>query len=365
MKIVPFNDLSRIHKPLQKKVLNKFSKVVNENRFVLNKEITEFECLFSEFTNSKYTVSCSSGTDALELILRALDIGNNDEVILPTNSFIATALAVTRCGALPIFVDNDEFYLINPLEIEKKISKKTKAIIAVNLYGQLANLKALNDISKKYSLYLIEDSAQSHGASNKFFNNDYSVAAAYSFYPGKNLGAWGDGGCVTTNNKKIYEKILLLRNWGSVKKYYHEKKGFNSRLQPLQGVVLSEKIKFLGSWNKQRNKIAQIYFELLAENYSLVLPKVMNGNYHVWHLFVVRTKNRDKILREFDNHKVEFGVHYPLPIHRQNAYKEHKQFGNKISLADEYSKELLSLPIFPKMSDQEIERVVDTLKLYA
>ena len=365
MNKVPFNDLSRIHEPIQKKVLKKFSKVAKENRFVLNKEIGEFESLFSEFTNSKYTVSCSSGTDALELILRALGIGKNDEVILPANTFIATALAVTRCGAIPIFVDNDEFYLINPKEVEKKISKKTKGIITVNLYGQLSNLKELSKISKQNSLYLIEDSAQSHGALNQSFSNNYSVAAAYSFYPRKNLGAWGDGGCVTTNNKKLFEKILLMRNWGSVKKYHHEEKGFNSRLQPLQGVVLSEKIKKLESWNKQRNEIAHKYFEILSENESLVLPKVMKGNYHVWHLFVIRTKKRKKIFREFDSHKVEFGIHYPVPIHKQKAYKEHKQFGENISLADEYSNQLLSLPIFPKMRNEEIERVADALKRYA
>ena len=364
MEIVPFNDLSRIHKPIQKKVLNKFSKIVTESRFVLNKEIAEFESLFSEFTNSKYSISCSNGTDALELILRALDIGKNDEVILPTNSFIATALAVTRCGANPIFVDNDEFYLINPKEVEKHISKKTKAIIAVNLYGQLANLKELSKISKKHSLYLIEDSAQSHGASNEYFSKNYSVASAYSFYPGKNLGAWGDGGCVTTNNKKLFEKIVLLRNWGTKKKYYHKEKGFNSRLQAIQGVVLTEKIKKLESWNKQRNKIAKTYLEAFSEIESIVLPKVVNGNYHVWHLFVIRIKKRNKIIREFDSHKVEFGIHYPLPIHRQSAYKEHKQYGSNISLADQYSSQLLSLPIFPKMNDNELERVIETLKRY-
>tara|TARA_B100001093_G_C26830483_1_gene1015892 strand:- start:268 stop:1365 length:1098 start_codon:yes stop_codon:yes gene_type:complete len=365
MKKVPFNDLSRIHDPIHNKVFDKFSKIVRENRFVLNKEIGEFESLFSDFTESNYTVSCASGTDALELILRALDIGKNDEVILPTNTFIATALAVTRCGALPVFVDNDEFYLINPAEIEKKITKKTKAIIAVNLYGQLANLTELNKIAKSHSLYLIEDSAQSHGASNKSFKNNYSVAAAYSFYPGKNLGAWGDGGAVTTNNKKLYEKILMLRNWGSVKKYYHEVKGFNSRLQPLQGVVLSEKVKRLASWNRQRNIIAKKYMSGLADIQNIILPKVKDGNYHVWHLFVIRIKNRNKILKDFDSHKVEFGIHYPVPIHRQNAYKEHKQYGKNLELADLYSSQLLSLPIFPKMEDQEIERVIETIKQYS
>ena len=364
MKKIPFNDLSRIHQPIHKKVFTRFSNVVEQNRFVLNKEIGEFECLFSDFTNSKYTVSCSSGTDALELILRALDIGDDDEVIIPTNTFIATALAVTRCGAKPIFVDNDEFYLINPIEVEKKITKKTRAIIAVNLYGQLTDLKVLRKISTQNSLYLIEDSAQSHGAKNQSYTNNQSIAAAYSFYPGKNLGAWGDGGAVTTNNKKLYEKILLLRNWGSVKKYYHDELGFNSRLQPLQGVVLSEKIKKLEYWNRLRNNIAEMYFKELEDITTLNLPKVKTGNYHVWHLFVVRVKNRKQILRDFSKHKVEFGIHYPVPIHRQKAYSTHKQYNKKFKLADSYADQLISLPIFPKMEKSEVKRVVSTIKNY-
>ena len=364
MKKIPFNDLSRIHQPIHKKVFTRFSNVVEQNRFVLNKEIGEFECLFSDFTNSKYTVSCSSGTDALELILRALDIGDDDEVIIPTNTFIATALAVTRCGAKPIFVDNDEFYLINPIEVEKKITKKTRAIIAVNLYGQLTDLKVLRKISTQNSLYLIEDSAQSHGAKNQSYTNNQSIAAAYSFYPGKNLGAWGDGGAVTTNNKKLYEKILLLRNWGSVKKYYHDELGFNSRLQPLQGVVLSEKVKKLEYWNRLRNNIAEMYFKELEDITTLNLPKVKTGNYHVWHLFVVRVKNRKQILRDFSKHKVEFGIHYPVPIHRQKAYSTHKQYNKKFKLADSYADQLISLPIFPKMQKSEVKRVVSTIKNY-
>ncbi len=364
-KSVPFNDLKRIHDPIEEKVLSKFSKIVKQNSFVLNKEIAEFESLFSEFTNSKYSVGCSSGTDALELILRALDIGKNDEVVLPTNSFIATSLAVTRCGAKPVFVDNDEFYLIDSEKVEKKITKKTKAIIAVNLYGQLADLKKLNKLSKKHSLYLIEDSAQSHGATNNTFSNNLSTAAAYSFYPGKNLGAWGDGGAVTTNNRKLYEKILLLRNWGSVKKYHHEELGFNSRLQPLQGVVLSEKIKNLGYWNMLRNDIAELYFSELESIDSINLPMIKQGNYHVWHLFVIRIANRNQVLKNLSSHKVEFGIHYPVPIHRQKAYSNHKQFNKNFELADSYAGKLLSLPIFPKMKKSEVMRVVSTIKKYS
>ena len=363
---VPFNDLTRIHEPIIKSSLKEFEKVVNKSAFILNEDIEKFEQEYSSFTKQKYSVSCANGTDALEIILRGLKITNGDEVILPTNSFVATALAVSRSGATPVFVDNDDFYLIKTDKLERKINKKTKAIIAVNLYGQLAELSKLRKIAKEKNIYLIEDSAQSHGAKFKEKNSgDFSIAAGYSFYPGKNLGAWGDGGIVTTNNKKLYENILLIRNWGSVKKYYHEEKGFNSRLQPLQGVVLSEKVKKLSSWNKQRNSIAQKYLRFLGDNEKIDLPKIRDGNYHVWHLFVIRIKNRNKILKDFDSHKVEFGIHYPVPIHRQNAYKEHKQFGSSIALADEYSNQLLSLPIFPKMQDQEIERVVETITEYS
>ncbi len=363
-KTVPFNDLTRIHNPIEEKIMNKFSKIVKKNSFVLNKEVEEFENMFSKFSNSNFTIGCANGTDAIELILRGLGIGVGDEVIIPTNSYIATAYAVSRTGAKPVFVDNDEFYLINTNEVKKKISKKTKAIIAVNLYGQKADLKTLAQISKQNSLYLIEDSAQSHGARNSKFSNNYSIGAAYSFYPGKNLGAWGDGGAVTTDNKKLYEKMKLIRNQGSIEKYIHPEIGFNSRLQPLQGVVLSEKIKKLASWNKLRNEVADIYFEKLKKIDSIVLPKVRDGNSHVWHLFVIRTKNRDKILNEFTSHKVEFGIHYPIPIHRQKAYKDHKQFNSKIKNADNYGGQLLSLPIFPHMKNDEINRVVSVLEKY-
>ena len=362
---VPFNDLTRIHEPIIKSSLKEFEKVVNKSAFILNEDIEKFEQEYSSFTKQKYSVSCANGTDALEIILRGLKITNGDEVILPTNSFVATALAVSRSGATPVFVDNDDFYLIKTDKLERKINKKTKAIIAVNLYGQLAELSKLRKIAKEKNIYLIEDSAQSHGAKFKEKNSgDFSIAAGYSFYPGKNLGAWGDGGIVTTNNKKLYENILLIRNWGSVKKYYHDELGFNSRLQPLQGVVLSEKVKKLEYWNRLRNNIAEMYFKELEDITTLNLPKVKKGNYHVWHLFVVRVKNRKQILRDFSKHKVEFGIHYPVPIHRQKAYSTHKQYNKKFKLADSYADQLISLPIFPKMEKSEVQKVVSTIKNY-
>ena len=233
----------------------------------MNDDIKEFELEFARYTGQKYSVSCANGTDAIELILRGLDIGFGDEVILPTNSFIATSIAVSRTGAKPIFVDNDEYYLINLQDVKNKISKNTKAIIAVNLYGQMANLYELSLLAKSKNIFLIEDAAQSHGAKDNNSKNvgDYSIAAAYSFYPGKNLGAWGDGGAVTTNNKKLADKISTLRVYGSEKKYYHKYQGFNSRLQPFQGFVLSKKLNQLDDWNDERRSIANQYNEALSD----------------------------------------------------------------------------------------------------
>ena len=293
---VPFNDLSRIHKPLINDSFKVFKKIVNDSQFVLNSYVKKFESDFAKYTNQKYSVSCANGTDAIELILRGLDIGIGDEVILPTNSFIATSIAVTRSGATPIFVDNDEFYLINTNKVEQHISKKTKAIIAVNLYGQMANLAELSKLAKANNLYLIEDAAQSHGAKNKQDKDvgDYSIAAAYSFYPGKNLGGWGDGGGVTTNSKKLMEKMTAIRVYGSEKKYYHKYIGFNSRLQPFQGIVLSKKLKQLNNWNEERRNIASLYSKSFVDNPKISIPKIFDDNYHVWHLYVLRVKNRKR-----------------------------------------------------------------------
>ena len=231
----------------------------------------------------------------------------------------------------------------------------------------MANLREISNIAKKNNLYLIEDAAQSHGA--KDFQNkvvgDYSIAAAYSFYPGKNLGAWGDGGAVTTNSKSLKEKMTAIRSYGSEKKYYHKYFGFNSRLQPFQGVVLSKKLKDINSWNKERSNIAHIYNDAFKDNSRIVVPQIFNQNTHVWHLYVLRVKNRNKLIENSMSMGVETSIHYPLPIHRQKAYKEHSQFNKKIENADSFSKQLISLPIFPKMKESEVEKVVDTISKLA
>ena len=358
---VPFNDLSRIHKPIEDKVINKIKNIVKKNSFILGEFVEEFEENFSNFTNSKYSISCGNGTDAIELVLRSLGIKAGDEVIVQANTFIATALAVTRTGATPVFVDSDSDYLINLDDINKVITKKTKAIISVNLYGQMGDNYSLYKLAKKHKLHFIEDSAQAHGATqNKNSPGKYSIASTYSFYPGKNLGAWGDGGCITTNSKQLAEKLIYLRNWGSKKKYFHDVIGYNSRLDPIQAVVLNEKLKFLDEWNINRNKIAKYYSENISEKYKL--PQVKKGNFHVWHLYVIRTKNRNKLIEEAKKENIEFGIHYPRPVHKQKAYKDLNV--NELVNSETCSNEIISLPIFPKMKKEEIEKVISFLNQF-
>ncbi len=355
---VPFNDLSRIHKPIESQVIGNIKKIVQNNSFILGEFVEEFENNFSKFSNSKYSIGCGNGTDAIELVLRGLDIKVGDEVIVQANTFIATALAVTRTGATPIFVDNGKDYLIDIENVKKAVTKKTKAIISVNLYGQMGNNYNLSKLAKKYGIYFIEDSAQSHGASqNNNTPGKYSIASTYSFYPGKNLGAWGDGGCITTNNKKFADKLIYLRNWGSKKKYFHDVIGYNSRLDPIQAAVLNEKLKYLHEWNLDRNKVAKFYQENLSEKYHL--PSVNKGNFHVWHLYVVRTKNRNILIDEGKKQGIEFGIHYPKPIHKQKAYKE---MNNKVLInSEKFASSLVSLPMFPKMKKYEMQKVVSFL----
>ncbi len=360
---VPFNDLSRIHDPIKNNVMKKFSKVIDKNDFILNSDIERFENSFSKYTGQKFSISCSNGTDALELILRGLGIGVGDEVIVPINTFIATSFAVQNVGAKPVFVDNDEFYLIDVTQIESKITINTKAIIGVNLYGQICDVGKLKKIAKENNIKLIEDAAQSHGAMQGSKNvGDNSDAAAYSFYPGKNLGAWGDGGIVTTNSLSLYKKISKIRNFGSKKKYYHEIQGINSKLQPLQGILLEEKLKFLDEWNSDRNYIAERYIESLSEITDLFLPKTFPKNKHVWHLFVIQTKNRNKFIEFCNKNNVETGIHYPFPILKQKAYSSHFQKSEYFNKSYSEYDRLVSLPIFPKMREKEIDYVIKVVR---
>lgn len=360
---IQFNNLTLIHNQIKNQVLKEINKTVDNNSYILSDQVTKFEQGFSDFTSTKYTIGCGNGTDAIELILRGLSIGPGDEVILPVNTFIATSLAISRTGAKPVFVDNDEFYLIDVTNIETAITNKTKAILAVNLYGQMADIKKLSKIAKNNNIYLIEDSAQSHGASQGLISQgEFSVAASYSFYPGKNLGAWGDGGAVTTNQKWLFEKIVSLRNQGSVKKYVHNDIGFNSRLDSIQACVLNEKLKYITSWNEERNQVAKMYFDNLSDIKKIMLPKIFGDNYHVWHLFVIRVSSRNKLMEYLNSQGIQTGIHYPKMITNQKGYKNHMQFKNNFTKASIYENKLMSLPIFPGMKKVEVDYVSKKIK---
>ena len=362
---VPFNDLSRINEPLKLEVLNKLETVIKDSEFVLNQDIKQFEEKFAKFTKQKFSVSCANGTDALELILRSLNIGNNDEVIVPVNSYIATSFAVDNVGAKPVFVDNDEYYLIDVKKIESKITKNTRAIIGVNLYGQMCNTTEIKKLCKKFNIYFIEDAAQSHGATQSNFNvGDNSIAAAYSFYPGKNLGAWGDGGAVTTNSLNLYKRMLKIRNFGSKQKYFHEIKGGNTRLQPLQGIVLTKKLDYLNEWTEERNYIANRYKESFENIEKIKIPKVFTSNSHVWHLFVIEVPNRRDFINFFNQNGIETIIHYPFPIIKQKAYKNHSQKNEIFDQSFSQYKKIVTLPIFPKMTNQEQDYVIKMLRKY-
>jgi len=362
---VPFNDLTRIHNPLKKIVIKKFEKIIDKNDFVLNEDIKKFEKNFSNFTKQKYAVSCANGTDAIELLLRGLGIGANDEVIVPVNTYIATSFAVENVGAKPIFVDNDDYYLMDSKKVESKISPNTKAVIGVNLYGQMCDTSYLKKLCKEKGVFFLEDAAQSHGAKQGGYNvGDNSYGAAYSFYPGKNLGAWGDGGIVTTNSLRLYNKMNKIRNFGSKVKNFHEIQGSNTRLQPLQAIVLNEKLKYLSEWNQERTFVANKYLESLLDIDKIILPKTFDGNHHVWHLFVMQVPNRNKFLEYCYSNGVELGIHYRLPIIKQEAYKESSQRNDNFEKSFSQFRNLITLPVFPKMDKKEINHVISVVRKY-
>ena len=313
---IPFADFEPMHREIEAEILDKFREVYGKNWFIKGEEVKKFEEEFAAFCNVKHCVGCGNGLDALYLILRGYDIGAGDEVIVPSNTFIATSLAVTYAGAMPVFVEPDiSTYTIDVNLIEKAITKKTKAIMAVHLYGQSADMDAINFIAKKYNLKVIEDAAQAHGALYKGKKTgSLGDAAGFSFYPGKNLGALGDAGAVVTNDTQLAEKIRTIGNYGSSKKYHNEYKGVNSRLDEMQAAFLRIKLKKLEEWNEARRKVAKRY-NTEINNPSVVLPSESPYSRHVWHVFAIRTPVRDEMKEYLAEKGIETLIHYPIPIH--------------------------------------------------
>lgn len=359
---VPYMDLKRTHNPLREEINQEIEKVVDTNAYILGDKVKNFENNFARYHTMSYGIGVDSGTSALELSLKALGIGRGDEVIIPTNTFIATASAVVFADATPVFVDNDEHFNIDVTKIEEKITEKTKAIIPVHLYGQPADMDKIFEIANKHNLKVVEDCCQAHGAEYKGKKVPIGDIGCFSFYPGKNLGGFGDGGIILTNTNEIAEKLRFLRNYGQTEKYKHDYFGYNRRLDAIQAAVLDIKLKNLENWNNQRREVASKYRQLLSSVPQIKLPEEKPDKRHVYHVFVIRTPDRDKLAEFLKQNGIDTGLHYPIPIHLQKSYSQLGYQQGNFPISEKYAKELLSLPIFPGMYDDEVQYVCDKIK---
>ena len=339
-------------------------RVLRSGRYILGPEVEQFEDQYKKYMGAKYCVGLNSGLDALVLAVRSLDIGPGDEVIVPANTYIATVLAITENGAKPVFVEPDIYYNIDPEKIEKSITENTKAIIAVHLYGQAANMMKIKEIANKHNLYLLEDCAQSHGARYAgIMTGTFGDIGCFSFFPTKNLGAFGDAGAIITNNENIYNKIKMLRNYGSQVKYQNEITGVNSRLDELQAALLCVKLQYIENLNCERKKIAGRYLKEIS-NPLIEMPQICKNAEHVYHQFVVRTKKRDALRAYLEEKGIQTIIHYPIPPHLAVCYKYLNLGKGSFPIAEEASEEVLSLPIFNGMLTAEINYVIQTINEY-
>lgn len=362
---IPFVSFKPMEKELDSDLRAAFERVYNASWYIEGKEDEAFEKAFAEFCNSKYCVGVGNGLDALMLALKALGIGNGDEVIVPSNTYIATALAVTYVGATPIFVEPDiRTYNIDPTKIEEKLSSKTKAIMPVHLYGQPCDMDPIMTIAKRHDLFVVEDCAQAHGAAYKGqVIGSFGDAAGFSFYPGKNLGALGDAGAAVTNNKELADKIRAMGNYGSDYKYHHIYQGNNSRLDEIQAAFLSAKLPLLDKMNVERRRIAARYMNEI-KNSDIILPYVPEYAEPVWHIFAVRTNKRDELEKYLADNEIATNKHYPIPMHLQNCYKDLNISEGSLPIAEEISETELSLPMFYGMTEEQIEFVIDCINKY-
>jgi dTDP-4-amino-4,6-dideoxygalactose transaminase len=356
---LPLVDLERQHRDLAREIRDGIEDVVRRGAFILGEEVAAFEREFATFSQVRHCVGVASGTDALELALRAAGVGSGDEVLVPANTFFATALAVVRAGARPVFVDCDpDTQLIDVKRAATRIGPKTRALLPVHLYGQMAPIEDLRRLAADARLVLVEDAAQAHGATqNGVPAGTMGVAAAFSFYPGKNLGAWGDGGAVLTEDDAVARRVRALRQYGSEERYYHRELGTNSRLDTVQAVVLSAKLRHLARWNDERRRAARRYDELLGHIANVRLPVTARGNDHVFHLYVVRVPDRDRVLQSLRASGIEAAIHYPIPLHLQEAFRDLGHREGDFPVAEAAAREVLSLPLFPGIRENEQARV--------
>lgn len=363
--MINFLDMKPMHDRVKNEIMEAIERVYDSGWYILGKEGELFEEEFANYCGSKYCVGVGSGLGALELILRGYDIGKDDEVIIPANTFIATALAVSYVGAKPVLVDVDEkTYNIDTRLIEEAITDRTKAIMPVHLYGHPCDMDPIVEIAKKHNLKVIEDSSQAQGALYKGRKiGSLGDASGMSLFPVKNLGALGDAGVITTDDKELVDKIKTLRNYGSSKKYYNEYKGYNCKLDEIQAAILRVKLKYLNEWNKQRQIIADKYLNNI-KNDKIVLPNVLEGTNHVWHRFVIRTKDRNGLQKYLKNSGILAMPHYPVPIHKQEAYTELRGLIGTLPVTENLSDEILSLPLYQYMDEEDVNMVINKLNLY-
>lgn len=362
---VPFVSFKPLEKELDLQIRDAFERVYRSSWYIEGNEDKLFEEEFSRYCNINYCVGVGNGLDALMLSLKALGIGDGDEVIVPSNTYIATALAVTYVGATPVFVEPDiRTFNIDVNLIEEKITSKTKAIMPVHLYGQPCDMDMIVELAKKYNLYIVEDCAQAHGAKYKGKNiGTFGDIAGFSFYPGKNLGALGDAGAIVTNNKELAEKVRALGNYGSDYKYHHIYKGNNSRLDEFQAAFLRVKLTLLDKVSEERRRIACMYLKGIT-NPQIILPYVINNVEPVWHIFGIRCKKRDELEKYLNENGIGTNKHYPIPMHLQECYKDLGIKAGSLPIAEEISKTELSLPMYYGMTDKEINFVIDTINSF-
>jgi dTDP-4-amino-4,6-dideoxygalactose transaminase len=360
---IPFLDLKAQYNSIKDEVNPAIQNVLDNTAYILGKPVAEFEKAFAEAHQVKHCYGVSSGTDGNHLVLWALGIKAGDEVIIPADTFIATAWGATLCGATPVFVDVDpESYNIDPKKVEAAITPRTKAIVAVHLYGQTSDMDPLKEIAKKHNIFLVEDCAQSHLAEYKGQKaGSLGNAASFSFYPGKNLGAYGEAGAVTTNDADLGLLFKKIREHGSIKKYYHEVYGHNYRMEGIQGAVLGVKLKYLNGWTDNRRRVAAKYNELLKGVSQIKLPKEMAYGKHVYHLFVIQAQNRDDLQTYLNNNGVATGLHYPVPLHLQECFKHLGYKKGDFPVTEQLADNCISLPMFPEMTDEQIGYVVETI----
>lgn len=358
--MVKFLDLHKVNERFRDEIDARLGRVLDSGWYLLGEQCKIFESNFAAYCGVKHCITCANGLDALNLIIKGYGFGVGDEIIVPANTYIASILAISENGCVPVLVEPDiDTYNINPCLIEEKITKKTKAIMVVHLYGQAVQMDRVWALAKHYDLKIIEDAAQAHGA---FYQNrrvgSLGDAGGFSFYPGKNLGCMGDGGCITTNDNELAKKVRAIANYGSDYKYHHIYKGVNSRLDEIQAAVLDIKLQYLDCDNMKRREVANLYRNKI-DNKKFVLPTTYDERSHVWHIFAIRAKNREKLQKYLETNGIQTNIHYPIPPHKQECYREWNCLS--LPITEKIHKEVISIPISPVMTDEDIEKIINVL----